>query len=278
MKDILIIAVNYNTNEETIRFIKSIAGQQAGVGVVLVDNSDVKKDAALGSLLKAMIPDLIYIDSGKNLGYFGAAAYGLDWYLKNNPVPDFVIVSNVDIVIEQDKFFEKLVALSPEPEIGVLAPSIISKKWKTDANPKVLEKYTLEKMKFYRLVCTNAFTQNAYTLLSYLKKMLAGRKNNSHAGNGPARIYAPHGAFIIFTQQYFKHGGNFNHFSFLFGEEIFVAESAKKIGLDVLYVPSLRVEDYEHASTGFFYSRRTASLMKQSTADIITQYYSSNPD
>ena len=86
-------------------------------------------------------------------------------------------------------------------------------------------------------------------------------------------IYAPHGSCIIFNENYFKMGGNLNHISFLFGEEIFVAESAKKSGLKVQYEPQLRVSDYEHASTGFFYSRKIAGFMKQSTIDILATYY-----
>ena len=137
-------------------------------------------------------------------------------------------------------------------------------------------------MQFYLNVCTSTFTQNAYITLSYLKKSINKIKQKLLGNDGEntnhkrRNIYAPHGSCIIFHKNYFEKGGNLKHISFLFGEEIFVAETLLKLKLEAWYEPALIVSDYEHASTGFFYSSKIAGYMKQSTIDIIGNYYSEN--
>jgi len=62
-------------------------------------------------------------------------------------------------------------------------------------------------------------------------------------------VYAPHGAFMIFAREYFERGGTLDVGAFLFAEEGFVAETCRKLGLDVLYDPTIEVLHDEHVST-----------------------------
>jgi len=272
--EVLIIAVLYKTYNECQKLINSILNQNSisDVRVIIVDNSsELAKNEFIEQFNKPD-SDIQYISAPQNLGYFGGAQFGYSHFISTNPVPNKVIVCNVDVVLEQSFFFQKLIELKLDDNIGIVAPSIISKRYKTDANPKIEERYSLKKMKFYRLINSNMFFINFYQFLSYCKKIIKLK---------PAKkivtakyIYAPHGAFIIFTKEYFVRGGSFKHFSFLFGEEIFVAETASKLNLKVLYNPELIISDFEHASTGIFYKPIICRYMKISTLDIINHYYS----
>lgn len=278
MVEVLIIAVIYNTPDEALRFLRSIERCNfSSLKVVLVDNSDKGNDSLVQEIKKINV-DINYMKSPENLGYFGGADYGLKYFLKENALPAWILVNNVDIVFDRQDFFQKLVTTQWPDNTGVVAPAIISHKWKTDTNPKIVTRYSGSKMKFYKLVCTNMLTQNAYMTLSYLKKKLSGSKNsginNKESGGGGRKlIYAAHGSCMVFSRKYFEKGGNLQHISFLFGEEIFVAETALSLNLETVYDPELIVSDFEHASTGFFYSRKIAAYMKQSTLDIIEHYY-----
>lgn len=274
MTDVLILAVTYNTPDETLRFLESIKRQHYnGVQVVLTDNSENIPDRFEDRVQQAL-PGTVYLRSGKNEGYFGGAKTGLEHYLKGNTLPEWIMVSNVDIVFNQVDFFKKLNSMDFPPSTGVIAPAIISDKWKTDSNPKIISRYTRKKMEFYRMVCTNALSQNMYMTLSYLKKLMKGKgRDDQRSERRRMKIYAPHGSCILFKKIFFERGGNLDHISFLFGEEIFVGETAIKLGLEVYYEPQLVVDDFEHASTGFFYSKKVAGFMKQSTDDIISHYY-----
>jgi GT2 family glycosyltransferase len=90
------------------------------------------------------------------------------------------------------------------------------------------------------------FYQSIALVKDFLKNILPSRRAKSLC-----QIYAPHGAFIIFSRQYFLRGGSFKHPSFLYGEEITVAENCKKFGFQVLYDPGFRVLHFEHGSHGW---------------------------
>jgi hypothetical protein len=212
-----------------------------------------------------------------NLGYFGGARYAYDQYLIDHKnIPDWIIVSNVDIVIKDEDFVNKLDNFLTFPELGIIAPSIISNKWQTDTNPKIISRYSRRKMTFYKIIYRFCVIHNAYILVSYIKKILYRlliKKKQNTSSTDYREIYAPHGSAIIFHINYFNKGGTLNHISFLFGEEIFVAESARNIQLKVVYAPEIQVYDFEHASTGFFYSKKICKYMSQSTTDILEYYY-----
>ena len=61
--------------------------------------------------------------------------------------------------------------------------------------------------------------------------------------------------------------------SFLFGEEVFVAETARQIGLRVIYHPGLRLSHDDHSSTGLVRSRRLAGLVRASASYIADRYF-----
>lgn len=270
-KDFLIIAVIYNTYEKAISYITSLSKfVHINLNIVLVDNSAVVNEGAVEKLIA--YENVEYIKPPENLGYFGGANYGFNHYLKRKPLPNFVIISNVDLSVQQNDFFDILINFNFKSTEGVIAPAIISNRWKNDINPKIIKRYTKREMKFFLFVSSNILIQNFYILASYLKKILLRTRN---VGKKSERqfIYAPHGSFIIFRDVYFKSGGTLNHISFLFGEEIFVAESVMQLGLKTLYLPELVILDDEHASTGIFYSRKITKLMKQSTIDILKAYY-----
>ena len=85
-------------------------------------------------------------------------------------------------------------------------------------------------------------------------------------------IYAPHGAFIIFTQLYFESGASIDFGLNLFGEEIFVAEECRKNNLNVYYEPQISVLHAEHVSTGAVSSKFVVNKKKQSVIYFLKNY------
>ena len=95
MIDVLIIAVIYNTYEETLRFLKSIELQnQPEIKIILVDNSDKISAASFEEKINKRNSNISYLKSPENLGYFGGADYGLNFYLKNNVLNFFLLYEN----------------------------------------------------------------------------------------------------------------------------------------------------------------------------------------
>jgi len=276
---LIIIAVIYNSYPETLQFVESIHRCfGSGIKLVLVDNSEISPDSFFTGKIKNH--DFItYIKTEKNLGYFHGAEFGLMHFLGHNPhYPQWIMVCNVDITFETPSFLEHLTSFENISDLGVIAPSIISTKWKRDLNPFCIRPVSLKKLVFLRVIYSNILLHNGYVFLHYGKrfmKSIFSGKSGYRKGDGKEveRIYAPHGSCIIFNKKYFEKGGTLNHISFLFGEEIFLGETAKRLDLNILYVPELLVRHYEHSSIGNFISSKINKFYRQSIEDIINHYY-----
>jgi GT2 family glycosyltransferase len=277
---LVIIAVIYNSYPETLQFIESIHRCiGSGINLILVDNSEISPDSFFTGKIKNH--DFItYIKTDKNLGYFHGAEFGLMHFLGHDPhYPHWIMVCNVDIAFETPSFLENLTAFENYSDLGVIAPAIISTRWKKDLNPFCIHPVSLKKLEFLRFIYSNILLHNGYLLLHYGKrfvKLIFSQKSGNRRGDAKEmkRIYAPHGSCIIFNKKYFERGGTLHHISFLFGEEIFVGETTKRLDLNILYVPELLVRHYEHSSIGNFISSKINKFYKQSIEDIITTYYS----
>ena len=246
MTKILHIMVNYNSDEDTIRCLKSIASSKqqsttTDVEVMVVDNSTVKS----GKLQEAasVLNLSIEILNSDNVGYFGAFKAALETKGYGQIMHyDHVIISNVDIVLSED-FFTTLQRQNIDSDIGVIAPSIISNQRHNDLNPKIMHKPKKSRL-FLNYVLFK------YPLLfKYYVKLSDQKIKHTQSEKKKRIIYAPHGSFIIFNQIFFQKGGTIDYPIFLFGEEIYVAETVNALGLKVQYEPDIKVFDYDHGST-----------------------------
>jgi GT2 family glycosyltransferase len=275
--DILVIGIIYNTYAETLRYLESIPVDGCNITVLLVDNSDIKPDASF--LEKAAsYPFLHYHRAGCNSGYFGGAREGLKKFLsENDALPRWVLVTNVDIVFGPG-FFQQLSRMGDQPGVGVLAPTIISEKWNIDYNPERREKYPEARLRFYLLIYSSFLLHNLFLAGAWIKRWFLSSRKMKNRGievprQGTEKIYAPHGACLVFHRDYFLKGGMLDLPNFLYGEEVFVAETALHLNLDIVYHPELLVFDYEHASTGFFVTPAQNRYNRQAIRAILDHFY-----
>ena len=197
-----------------------------------------------------------------NPGYFGAIKKLMaDIEVKDY---DYTIISNVDLMVEED-FFVKLANYKSEENTGWIAPQIWSNLEKRDRNPKILERYSPRKLSILKLFYQFPILDTLYTHTVYRQK-----KYESHPAG---RIYAGHGSFIILTKEYFRKCGKIDYPVFLFCEEIYLAEMCQKAGLSVEYVPSMKVIDTEHASTGRMSHRFYCRCNYEAMQYIIKTFY-----
>lgn len=270
---ILVLCVNYYNDQQTFRFVKDILTQKNGfqLHVVIIDNSDkLNKENPLMELTKDK--RVFLYQMGKNLGYFGAVAFGLNKYLERFLLPEWIIVCNTDIKLGFNDFFSHLVKHFENEPPAIVAPSIISNFTGTDQNPYMRRRPCAARMHFYKLVFRYRATFKIYEYISLIKKNIIRSAKflikNYTGDKKTIPIYAPHGSFMIFHKNYFNRGGSLKYKVFLFGEEIFIAETALKLGLKIIYYPELRVIHYEHFTTaGFKYKAKYISEASTYCAD-----------
>ena len=282
---ILVLGVSYHSDADTRAFVEDVlAGSDAGnLSVIIVDNSS---PSTLAESMKDVLvenPNFSILTPGRNLGYYGAATWALSTYCTSQPLPEWTIVSNVDLAIRAENFFQRLIDFGSQHDFDVIAPAISSELSRRDQNPFMVTRPSPGRMHFYKSIFRYYPINVAYSMLSLsLLKLRSLRVHTQEVKlkpslNRPISIYAPHGSFIAFRSSYFEKGGTLDHPVFLFGEEIFVAETARRLGLTIGYDPRLQVIHREHKSTGYFPSRRISAYSSEAATYCADHYFGDGP-
>lgn len=252
--EVISVCVNYHNDTGTLEFVTELLEQETSLAqrVIIVDNNECSEGNCGTSRLENFSrehPDVDYYRPGGNLGYYGAAKWGVSRYLEAGTLPEWIIVSNTDISFENRSFIATMAETFRFAPPAVVAPSIISRVSGRDQNPFMRVRPGRLRMHAYKVLFRFDLPTKAYGYMSRLKHRAVGS-----SGQAPphvaARIYAPHGAYVIFNRRYFEAGGTLEYLPFLFDEEIFVAETARRLWLDVVYEPRLKVIHEEHVTTG----------------------------
>jgi len=209
---------------------------------------------------------LIKYNNKSNSGYLNGireAIEGKNIHVQNF---NFFIISNVDLKLSKN-FFTLLNSISVDKHTGWLAPKIFSHKERKDRNPKILKRPSKYKMYLYYFMYRIPLIYHFNTNLIYRFSRRSKQNNNSRI------IYAGHGSFIILTQNFTKFFPIIKFESFLFGEEIFIAELCKIRNLEVKYFPKIRIDDFDHSSTGKLKKSDFFKMNRDSLKYIISKFY-----
>src|SRR5258708_1899022 len=106
----IVITVNYESADPVLALLASLERAKAfsDIEVIIIDNSPGGEHLSSIRSTVTEFPNAELIESPTNRGYFGAARFALDHYLEQgNGLPDWVIVCNHDIQIEDKEFFSK---------------------------------------------------------------------------------------------------------------------------------------------------------------------------
>lgn len=276
-QSVLIICMNYFNEEDTVAYVRSLFTQNysSALRVLIVDNSTIEPPNTKLQSLQKESTQIRVLYPKKNLGYLGGAAWGLEVFLANQDLPDWVIVSNTDIEFLNKNFFQRLFDFYPNGFNGVVAPSILSGLTGCNQNPFMENRPTKYRMHFLKWIFMTYPTLVFYQFLAIIKSFI--KKNRAMKRNDiiqqPITIYAPHGSFILFNKNFFLQGGNLDYEVFLFGEEIFIAETVKKQNLKIQFDPRLVVLHNEHATTGMIKNKKMARFMKEASAYCANRYF-----
>jgi GT2 family glycosyltransferase len=265
------ITVQYNNKLDTTRFVSSVAdlSDNDGCDVVVVDNStsvEMQADArTLQGLSRVPVKVLL---TGVNLYYWGAAAFAIDWMLASGrSVPDWIVVCNNDVTIEDPHFIRKVRALDTA-KFPIVAPRITSSAG-TEQNP-LLESppHFLKRLK-WRIYDIDYRIARVMLWLNKAVSRTRPPKPRTIIAT-PKQIYAPHGAFLLLSSDFFRRGGTLDTTIPLFAEELTLAVTAIRLGLPVWYFPDIQIAHREHSTTGRELTRSKYELERRARR----RYYS----
>ena len=243
------------------------AGDRTGVHIAFVDNSDGDDRGDLERRLHSLQPSITVWNAPGNLGYFGGARYGLERAIESGADPDWVVISNVDLSFDPAAVARALVRHDWRT-VGVVAPAIRSSISGRPLNPFMIRRPPAWRMHAYKYTFRPYWGLVGYIFVSdavrRLRRLIRSPRTADEVG--PREIYAPHGAFIAISRALLAKASPLDHKPFLFGEEITVAESARCVGMAVIYDPSIEVLHAEHASTAAMPSRKRHAYLREAAA------------
>lgn len=263
----LIICVNYNSHNELINYLESVknsikmCNEVHSVDVLIADNSALKIE-----LSNVYDYNIKHVFIGKNTGYFGAITY----ILKKEEIKlegyDYVAISNVDLLMDKN-FFVNLYNQKFEESIGCIAPKIYSITEKRNRNPKVINRYSAKKMRLLRLMYKYPVLYCTYAVVFHKLRRKGVHKSDEKF------IYAPHGSFMLFTKKFIPFLYSMKYPTFLFGEEIFIAENLRARSLKVEYCPVLLINDIDHVSTARLTNKKYFKFNYESMDMLIKEWF-----
>ena len=275
MNRILIITVSYKGAESTEGFLRS-ASYLEGFSeshVIVVENASNDGSAERLRSFINQFPNVELLESAQNRGYFGAASWALKQYAARSSQPDWTIVCNNDIQFNNCQFLAKLLQIDTE-NAGVIAPSIIELPVGVDCNPFMRGRPSLFKL----LRCK--FWNSSYYLMWFKQWLSPYVRSLRHRlfrervpTQTPGPVYAPHGAFLIFSKLFFESGGYIDDGFFLYAEEFAVAEICRRLNLPVIHDPRLRVWHNAHAVTGRMCNRNTFQYGREGLNYALRTYF-----
>lgn len=239
------VIIDYHGSADTAAYIGSARGCPLPTGMtrlfVVVENSgDGSQQAELLSIFSSQ-PDVHVIQNANPRGYLHGINFGLQW-LCQKCEPDFCIAGNNDMLVDNADFFRELGALRVPSDVFVIAPQV--RDAKGDYQNPCLEApqsalrsrlFDLYYWRYSTFVVCRVLERLLFTAIRILHPLKDSRRDEQR------QIYAAHGSVFILTRSFMEKVGTFWDCVALFGEEPIVAETVRRNGGRILFVPQLRL-------------------------------------
>lgn len=191
---------------------------------------------------------------GNNLGYR---------YAREHLKPDYVVVMNNDVLIEDPKFLEQIEKLQKETDFDVLGPDVVNKigehqspmqeKGYTLEEIEALVKFRENKLKHFAWYYYPYWVRCSISFYRKRKKHLPLRPENKLSKSRQKQVVL-HGSCVIFSRRYIQQEEDaFCPETFLYLEEDILHYLCQRKGYKMVYDPSVKVRHLEDVSTDMAY-------------------------
>ena len=262
---ICFVILHYMAINETQKCIESIKKSCLGhkYKIFVVDNGSTNNTGdKLLNYYKNDV-DISIIKSQINLGFARGNNLGISEAKKLNP--DFVVVLNSDIIINDENFNNKLYDEYTKNHFDILGPDIYCPPLGIHQNPKRIQSYTkeevLHKLKKYKSRCDHktmvkirCFIKKINVLKKIVHKIRKINTNINYKNEYENVIL--HGSCVIFSNKYLKKVDSpFFGKTFMYMEMEILDYLSKKNKYKECYAPDIHVIHNHNASTNYTYKK-----------------------
>lgn len=126
------LILNYKTKEETLSCIESLklsnTNKSTQLKIIIIDNAS---NDGIERALSQKHADVVFLQTGSNLGYTGGNNIGIRWVLENTNEDEkkkvndtYILILNNDTIVHPDCIEELLKAHKRHPKAGILSPKM----------------------------------------------------------------------------------------------------------------------------------------------------------
>ena len=272
MRKILITIINYSNEEEVLKYAKLISQQTTASEICLVIINNKESDfpkVDLESELKKIDLSIELYNPKENLGYLNGVLYGYRQYVNRQIInPEWVIISNTDIEIPDNYFFEEFLNKNYEKDIWCVAPSVYSPNKETYDNPHYVTRCSIRKINRIIWIHEHSILAFIYSNLSKIKaKFLNTKKMDSQY------VYSAHGCFFALRNEFIEKIKNNSYEGFLYSEEAYIAENISLHNKKCFYDSTLEIIHHENSVTGLLGIKKKSKYIAESLKYIRKEFY-----
>lgn len=259
------VILNFLTSNEAIEAVTSVnklkCNKEDNILIFVVDNgSPIEVYERLSNTFKG-ITNVTLIKNMQNDGFARGNNIGINAARKAGC--DFVTCLNNDVVLSQESdFLAEFKKVFQQKCIAIIGPKILDSK-NQNQNPFLTTAPTKNQIKYRKKIYTTFLGKIKYWLHRYYIPLLLPQKkekqidtnSSKHLDSGP--YYALHGSIVTFTPAFFNVYKGFDPATFLYGEELILAEMLRSVNLSCFYTSDIVAFHSEDVSTDIFLKNKS---------------------
>lgn len=243
--DLSVIIVNYNTKDllyDCLKSIKKAVKPANGLEIIVVDNASVDGSQ---EMVKKEFPNIILIQSKKNLGFSKGNNLGV-----KKATGKYLLFLNSDTKISSKSLVKPLKFLRTHPRIGALTVKLVLGNGQID--PDNHRGFPTPWTSLTHFSGLNKVFPKSRIFNNYYQSYKDFSKIH--------RIELPAGSYLMMPSKLFSKLKGWDESYFFYGEDIDLSYRIHEAGYDIVYYPKVEVIHYKGASSGL--RKETAKIAK----------------
>ena len=258
MSKVGMIILNYNDYETTNKYIKKIKNYNVLNKIVIVDNNS--SDNSFEELEKLKNEKISVIQTKENKGYAYGNNYGIK-YLNDNYDVDYIIISNPDIIVEEETIERLKKDLDNNNDISMISPVI-------KQLDEIKRGWRLPEIKDEILSNINYYQRKVVKKLEY---------DDSKYKENLTKVDVVSGCFFMIRKDILDLVGYFDESTFLYYEENILGYKLKNIDKKTFVDNEVSVvHDLSISVDKSFNSIKKYKILKESQKYYVKDYLKAN--